>query len=427
VKTSLRRLGALLSVALLCGLSPSATPRGAAGVPGGVPAARPDGRAELRYPKGAGREDPAPVLGRVLRPMGTCSLPAHVLPINVSESPADSRFPVLAVSSDQVHVVWEENGRIYHRFSHNSAWSAVRGVATGEQPVIAMDGAGTLHLILVNEFGGNYEIYHCRWNGAAWSLPRNVSNTSGVSSAPSLAIAADGTLHVVWADNTPGYNVIYHALWDGRYWINAPIPNALGGAPAVAVSPDGAAHVVWQDRDTPTAPYDIYHSEWRSGAWTLPEDLSETQNEPSIIPDVTSDSSNRVHVVWQERINGQYAIYYAVGRTGSWSQPESASDAESDAYLPCVSVGTGNVLYAGWDESTSVLYRQRSPGGFSESPVIVVASDPAGVSDVRLALDGGGRLHAVWAQRVAAGNRDVFYARLSFETFLPVAFKRGGY
>ncbi len=416
MKTSLRRLGALLLVALLCGLSRPVSSRGAQGTSASVHASR-------------GASDAGRVSIRALQD-GSAEqrhLPAYLQPTNVSESPADSRFPVLAVSSGQIHVVWEEDGRIYHRFFQDTAWSAVRSVATGEQPVIATDAAGTVHLILVNEFGGNYEIYHCRWNGIAWSLPRNVSNTSGVSSAPGLAVATDGTLHVVWADNTPGYNVIYHALWDGRYWINAPILNALGGAPAVAAGPDGTLHVVWQDRDTPTAPYDIYHSEWRSGGWTLPEDLSETPNESSIIPDVTTDSSNRVHVVWQERVDAQYAIYYVEGAAGSWSRPEAVSVAESNAYLPCVSAGAESVVYAGWDEGTSVLYRRRLREGFSESPVVLVASDPAGVSDVRLALDKGGRLHAVWAQRVAAGNRDIFYACLSLQTFLPLAFQRGGY
>jgi hypothetical protein len=326
-----------------------------------------------------------------------------------------------------MHVVWEENGRILHRFCDGAAWSAVRNVATGEQPSIVTDAAGTLHLILVNEFGGNYEIYHCRWNGMAWSLPRNVSNTSGVSSAPSLAIAADGTLHVVWADNTPGYNVIYHAWWDGRYWINAPIPNALGGAPAVAASPDGTVHVVWQDRDTPTSPYEIYHSEQSSDMWTLPEDLSETQSEPSTIPDATTDANNRVHVVWQERVSGHNTIYYAAGHSGSWSQPESISVTQSDAYLPCVSAGREDVVYSGWDDGTSILYRQRLPTGFDGSPVTVVASDPSGMSDVRLALDSEMRLHAVWVQRVEGGNRDVFYARLAFDTFFPAVFEGGGY
>jgi hypothetical protein len=419
LKTSLCQLGLLLSVALVGRLSSSLALRGAAGVSGVADASRPPACADLYQGRDVGSEV-APACG-----LAALCLVGRPAPINISESPADSRFPALAVSADQIHVVWEENGRVQHRFRDQSGWSVVRSVATGEQPAIAMDAAGMLHLILVNEFGDNYEVYHCRWNGTAWTLPRNVSNTSGVSSAPSLAIAADGTLHVVWADNTPGYSVIYHAWWDGRYWINAPIPNALGGAPAVAVSPDGTVHVVWQDRDTPASPYDIYHSQQSLDTWTLPENLSDTQTEPSTVPDVSAGSSDRVHVVWQEKIGGHYTVCYTAGHSGSWSQPESVSTTQSDAYLPCVSAGTEEVLYSGWDDGTSILCRRRLPTGFDGSPVTVVASDPSGMSDVRLALDPDMKLHAVWVQHAAGGNRDVFYARLAYDTFFPAVFEGG--
>jgi len=101
------------------------------------------------------------------------------------------------------------------------------------------------------------------------------------------------------------------------------------------------------------------------------------------------------------------------------------SAAEVDAYLPCVSAGTPEMLYSGWDDGASVLYRQRLPSGFEESPISVVASDPAGMSDVQLALDSGMKLHAVWVQRAEGDNRDVFYARLAFDTFFPAVFENG--
>ncbi|MGB9879403.1 MAG: hypothetical protein ACPLRM_01450, partial [Anaerolineae bacterium] len=319
-------------------------------------------------------------------------------PFNVSASSTDSRAPALAVWWNDVHIVWEERGRVYHRFLRGGTWSPIRSVATGEQPDIVVDTSGMAHVVLVNEFGGNYEIYHCRWNGTTWSLPRNVSNTSGVSSSPAIAVAPDGMLHVVWADNTPGYNVIYHAYWNGTYWINEPIPNALGGAPAIAVDMDGMVHVVWQDRDTPTSPYEIYYSRWDGASWSLPENLSDSAMEQSIIPSLAVDGSNEAHILWQERINSRYTIYYTWGRVGFWSIPERVSEDDADAYLPSAAIAPGNIVYAGWDESTVILYCKRvkadnSPWG---GPTLVV-SDTQGVADVQLAVGANGQLHAVWA------------------------------
>jgi hypothetical protein len=346
-------------------------------------------------------------------------------PFNVSASSTDSRAPALAVSGNSVHIVWEERGRVYHRFRRGDVWSSIYSVATGEQPDIAADAAGMAHLVLVNEFGGNYEIYYCRWNGSTWSLPRNVSNTSGVSSSPALAIAPDGMLHVVWADNTPGYNVIYHAYWNGTYWLNEPIPNALGGAPTIAVDMNGVVHVAWQDRDTPSAPYEIYYSRWNGANWSLPENLSDSATEQSIIPNIAVDGSSEAHILWQERANNYYTIYYTWGRVGFWSIPERISEDEVDAYLPNAATAPGgNIIYAGWDESTVILYRKRVKAYNSPwwQPTVVL-SDTQGVSDLQLAVSANGGLHAVWAKRVAAGNWDVFYQRLSVELFLPIVLK----
>lgn len=347
-------------------------------------------------------------------------------PFNVSASSTDSRAPALAVWGDNVHVVWEERGHVYHRFCRGNTWSPSRSVATGEQPDIVVDSSGMAHVVLVNEFGGNYEIYYCRWNGSTWSLPRNVSNTSGISSAPAIDVAPNGMLHVVWADNTPGYSVIYHAYWNGVYWINEPIPNALGGAPSVSVDRDGLVHVVWQDRDTPNTPYEIYHSQWDGSRWSLPENLSDSAMEQSIIPTIALDANNQAHVLWQERINNYYFISYTWGRVGFWSIPEMVSEDETDAYLPTIAITPAGVIYAGWDESTVILYRTRANA--YNSPWLQptqVFSDTQGVTDLHLDVSLSGQLHAVWANRVAPGNWDIFYQRLSVSFFLPMVLKRG--
>lgn len=356
-------------------------------------------------------------------PSAAQSLPFRGQPVNVSASPGDSRSPSLAVSDDTVHVVWEESSRVYHRFWDGSTWSSSRCVAVGEQPSVATDVSGWAHVVFVNEFGGNYEIYHCRWNGASWSLPRNVSNTSGVSSAPRLDIALDGTIHVVWADNTPGYSVIYHAYWNGTYWINEPIPNALGGAPAVAVSVDGLVHIVWQDRDALDAPYEVYYSRWTGSAWSLPEDLSDTVTEQSIIPSVAVGQGGQAHVVWQEKVGGQYTIYYTWGVVGYWSVPERLSESEAEAYLPSVAVNKGFTVYIGWDEGTLALYRHKGVDDANWSQCTPVMDDPMGVTGLQLAMNGAGQFHAAWAQRVASGNWDVFYQNLAYKLLVPLVLR----
>jgi uncharacterized protein YfiM (DUF2279 family) len=337
------------------------------------------------------------------------------------------------VATNLVHIVWEEGSHVYHRLFRGGAWSSSRTVATGEQPAIVVDSAGLAHVVFVNEFGENYEVYYCRWNGTSWSLPRNVSNTSGVSSAPSIAIEPSGMLHVVWADNTPGYSVIYHGYWNGVYWLNEPIPHAMGGAPAIAASANGVVDVAWQDRDAADMPYEIYHSRWNGQGWSLPENLSDTFGEQSLIPSVAMDHNDQAHVTWQERVDGRYAIYYTYGQVGYWSIPERVSENVVDAYLPSAVVrvppagsgaAAGGMVYVGWDESTLAVYRSRNTRDGEWSPPSILLTDPLGVADLQLAVDAGGLFHAVWSERVATDNWEVFYQCLSRTLFLPVLLKR---
>jgi len=184
-------------------------------------------------------------------------------PWNLSLSEIISRAPVIEIAPDRkVHVVWEEGPHIYHCYWDGLEWSTPNQVATGERPALASSPDGTLHLAFANEFGGNMNIYHVQWaESTSWSLPSNVSGTSGASSNPAIAITSDGTVHVVWTDTTPGHAVVYHGYRSGVTWSTWPIPNATGSQPAIAINSADAVMVAWQDKYDPGDPYDIYFSQ----------------------------------------------------------------------------------------------------------------------------------------------------------------------
>ncbi len=353
---------------------------------------------------------------------GLRTVPGPVLlsVLNVSASDRDSHSPAIAARGDQVHVVWEEGTEILHRFLSGGAWSAVRRVAAGEQPSIVITPDGIVHVIYVNEFGGNFEVYHCRWNGSSWTLPRNVSGTTGVSTAPSLSASSDGALHAVWSDNTPGYSVIYGAKWTGAYWTNAPIPNALGGAPMVAMARDGSPCVVWQDNHWMGGPYDIFCCRLLGTTWSLPENVSDSPGEQSLAPRAASDGLGTIHVVWEERLSGTHTVRVSFGTSGSWSLPESVSAPQSQAYLPTITIGRGLNVYVGWDEATLARYRQRSANSVQWTEQTTVASATLAIRNLSLVTDSLGQLHAVWCERTDQGHLNVYYSRLAYVAALPL-------
>jgi len=331
--------------------------------------------------------------------------------VNVSNSSTDSRAPAVALAADgTVHVLWEEGEEIYHSYRTDDGWSSPARVATGERPTLVVDGEGTVHALFANEFGGNWEIYYVRWEGSRWTLPRNISYTSGASGMPRIALASDGILHAVWADTTPGYSVIYHGYQQGSFWVNQPIPNARGSVPALAIDGEGLLHVVWQDQDTPSSPFEIYYSRWDGEEWTLPENISATADAHSAIADLDLDSRATAYLVWEEEEDGGWQIYHSYGGVGYWSVPINISQSANECHLASVVITPQDYLHVAWEEGTALQSRRKGAEASDWFPVETIATNPLGLGEVALAAASDGRIHAVWAGRMAGGQRDIFHS-----------------
>jgi hypothetical protein len=329
-------------------------------------------------------------------------------PINISDNEIESRAPALAADgAGGVHIVWEEGRHLYHSYRQNQSWSAPRRVATGEQPAIAIDLNNVVHLVFVNEFRGNYEIYYCQWAGSSWTLPRNVSSTSGVSANPDIAIDSHNTVYVTWTDNSPGYAIIYYGVWNGTFWINRPIPNGRGKVSAIAIGGDDLTHIVWQDRDSIEDEYDIYHVQGNGNVWTLPENISDSAGQ-STIADLAVDDGGMAHLVWEEQVNGTNQVYYSYGYSLYWSVQEDISQSTSNCYLARLVVDQNGFPHVSWDEFDQLTYVWR-PDLLDWVRSERIAKNSDGIADVSLyARDGG--IHAAWRERLPDGNWDVFYS-----------------
>ena len=348
--------------------------------------------------------------------------------VNLSNGSADSRAPAVALASDgTVHVLWEEGEEIYHSCRTGDSWSSPARVATGERPTLVVDDSNTPHAIFANEFGGNWEIYYVQWDGSRWTLPRNISHTSGASGMPRIALAPDGLLHAVWADTTPGYSVIYHAHQQGAFWVNQPIPSARGSVPALAIDQQGRLHVVWQDQDTPSTPFEIYYSRWDGEEWSLPENITATASTLSAIASLGLDRQGTAYLVWEEEDDGGWQITHSYGQVGYWSVPANISQSVNECHLASVVVTPQDYLHVAWEEGTTLQSRRKGAKASDWFPAETIASNPLGLGDVALAAGSDGRVHAVWAVRLAGGQRDIFHrerpSALKHVYFFPLAMR----
>ena len=140
-------------------------------------------------------------------------------PVEISP-PSSSTLscPEIAVSPDgTIYAVWEESGQIWAAVNPdiNSGESfAVSPISPAggksSAPKIAMDGEYS-SIIWVDESAGNGDIYFSGSidNGTSFSLPRNLTNSSEPSTAPSLTSDTNGSIYVTWSEGDTGGREIY--------------------------------------------------------------------------------------------------------------------------------------------------------------------------------------------------------------------------
>ncbi len=187
---------------------------------------------------------------------------------------AESWYPSVAVSGNNVHVVWPDdrdgNGEIYYKRStdNGTTWDAdlrmTNAPSNSDFTSIAASGSD-VHIVWRDYRDGNMEIYCKRStdNGTAWGYDTRLTGNSNWSVYPSVAVSGSN-VHVVWNDNRDGNMEIYYKFSTdrGTTWsADTRLTNAIrfSRKPSLAIS-DSMVHVVWEDnRWDPSENFEIVY------------------------------------------------------------------------------------------------------------------------------------------------------------------------
>jgi hypothetical protein len=353
--------------------------------------------------------------------------PPWLAPTAVATGLSDADWPSLAFTRDGVeHAVWQTDGHIYYAAQlPGQAWNPPRKIASGTAPALVVDDRGQLNALYVNQFMGNYEIYHIRLVNGEWSLPVNVSHTSGFSAFPVAIAGSGGALYVAWMDNSPGYWTIYVGQWNGAYWSNQPVANARGQGPTLGFSPDGALYLAWQDRvptvDNPTGTYHIFFSERRAGSWSLPIDVSARPLVESIGVNLTTTADGLAHLTW---VDDGKEVRYGFGMGSYWPDPVTVSRAATLASGPRILSERNEQLYIAWDEGDIVRATSATPATLNWPKPSVITAPLGTLGDVVMALGPGNEVALGWIQTLEPLVVDIYESYRSRDpqhrTWLPL-------
>jgi hypothetical protein len=251
--------------------------------------------------------------------------------INISNNVETSETPAIAISGNTVHVVWVDtqpgNFDIFYRRSTDGGASFTEPIKNlssnlmdSRRPSIAVSG-NNVHVVWDDNSLGNSEILYRRSLNGGDLFPnviKNLSSNDGFSFEPAIAVSGN-TVHVVWDDDTLPFtiDILYRrSLNNGDTFPNIikNLSSNLGdsGQASIAVSGNNV-HVVWEDNtDNTPANYDILYRKSLNNGDTFPNIIKNLSSNAhfSISPAIAL-SGNNVYTVWsQGTASGNTDILY---------------------------------------------------------------------------------------------------------------------
>jgi hypothetical protein len=287
-------------------------------------------------------------------------------PVNVSGTSRGSTSPDLAVSEQgAVHVVWEDNTRLYERYDgamtvkdilyakyNGATWSepvqlsAMDTISTfSTDPKIALDSQGRPHVVW-NHNGTvpSGRVFYSALTNTGWSEPFNFTNDEVYSGwDPDIVIDSDDRLHLVWdgVNDQWFYDICYRSLKDGIWSDTVHITHMRDRDAAsgrIAIDSQDRVHLVWW---TLFPDYLILYSILEEGVWTPAESIS-TPGLPAVDrPVIALDSQDRPHIAWHQRdcvdetcIDYINRVYYTCLTDTGWMEPEDVLPEPANLYMP---------------------------------------------------------------------------------------------
>jgi len=353
--------------------------------------------------------------------------------MRITWNAGDSLNPVIASdSSTGLHVVWADttpgNYEIFYkrstdggaswsprtRLTWNAGWSSI--------PCIATDSGNGVYVVWKDNMPGTYEIYYksSTDSGVSWSTTKRLTWNAGLSSSPTIAVDSSNKIHVMWEDYSPGnFEIFYKQSTDGGGTWSAPTRitwnTGWSGEPSITTDSSNKIHAVWNEELF--GDFEIVYKSSSNGgtSWSKVKLLTINDGD-SHNPVVVADSGTGIHVVWNDDSPGNYEIFYKRSTDSGtfWSVPQRLSWNTGWSSVPSMAIDSANGVYVVWKDDTSgnneILFRNSTDNGVSWVARERLTWNTGWSSAPALVFDSGGALHLVWNDNTP-GNYEIFYKK----------------
>jgi hypothetical protein len=227
-------------------------------------------------------------------------------------------------------------------------------------PAIAADSRNRLYVFWSDKSAGNWEIHMSKSpdGGSTWTPSQRLTWTSGASQSPAAAADPTGRLHLVWCEEAAGggkTEIRYRQSKDGgTTWTSAQKLNWTPGVslnPVIVADSSGNLKVIWRDDMPGKAEFYQRRSPDGGATWTSAERC--TWN-PGPVPGMDRDSNKFIHLVWYENSGGNWEIYYRRSLDGgvTWTDNQRLSWTAGKSTRPALALDSSNCIHVVWEDDT---------------------------------------------------------------------------
>ena len=207
------------------------------------------------------------------------------------------------------------------RWRHNGAWGDTTAFSDGladawHTNVERRPDGSVLVGYDVGRGGSATTLFLVEGRDGSFSKPENFSATSYPGERPHFAFGADGRDHVTWFHKEKGFPVhIYVRSGRPGAWGDTDEPSkGIGGYhfdPEIEINKDGVLCLIW-GWDGGPSDAEMLYSLNRGEGWEQPRKIADVDWGKPGLASIQTDSSGRFHVVWNQGVRGENAVYYAV-------------------------------------------------------------------------------------------------------------------
>jgi hypothetical protein len=291
-----------------------------------------------------------------------------------------------------------------------------------------MDNNGNAIIVWSQDDGSNYKIFKSEYRGGSWSHPANLSDNISPdgpnASCPKVAMDNNGNAIIVWYQLDGSNRQIFMSEYRSGSWTHpADLSDNISPDgpecyyPEVAMDNNGNAIIVWYQLVGSTD--QIFMSEYRSGSWTHPADLSDNispDGQDATYPEVAMDNNGNAIILWYQSDGLNDQIFMSEYRGGSWTHPANLSNNISpdgqDAFNPDVAMADNGDAVITWYQFNSSSERQIFKSEYRDSswthPADLsdnISPDDQSAYSPKAAIDDYGNIVIVWYQSDGSNNQ----------------------